>query len=53
MIQLGPQLFTVREYTQTLEGIEKTFRECHEQSYETVQISGFGPVPLCRSLGAY
>ena len=25
MIQLGPQLFTVREYTQTLEGIEKTF----------------------------
>lgn len=46
MIQLGPQLFTVREYTQTLEGIEKTFRECHEQSYETVQISGFGPVPF-------
>lgn len=46
MIQLGPQLYTVREFTQTPEGIEETFRKCHENQYETVQISGFGPLPI-------
>lgn len=46
MIKLGPQLFTVREFTQTPEGIEQTFRICHENHYETVQISGFGPLPI-------
>lgn len=46
MIQLGPQLYTVREFTQTAEGIEKTFQICHENQYETVQISGFAPLPI-------
>lgn len=46
MILLGPQLFTVREFTQTEEGIEDTFRICHENRYETVQISGFHPIPI-------
>ena len=46
MIKLGPQLYTAREYTQTPEGIEKTFRICRENNYETVQISGFGPMPI-------
>ena len=46
MIQLGPQLYTAREFTQTPEGIENTFRICHENNYETVQISGFGPLPI-------
>lgn len=44
MIKLGPQLFTARQYTQTLEGIEGVFQNCHENEYDTVQISGFGPV---------
>ena len=46
MIQLGPQLYTVREFTQTPEGIANTFRICRENKYETVQISGFGPLPI-------
>lgn len=46
MIKLGPQLYTVREFTQTPEDIENTFRICHENEYETVQISGFGPLPI-------
>ena len=46
MIQLGPQLYTVREFTQTAEGIENTFQICHENHYETVQISGFAPLPV-------
>lgn len=46
MIQLGPQLYTVREFTQTLQGIENTFRICQKSHYETVQISGFAPIPI-------
>ena len=46
MIKLGPQLYTAREYTQTPEDIEKTFSICRENNYETVQISGFGPIAI-------
>lgn len=51
MILLGPQLYTVRDFTQTEEGIENTFRLCHENAYETVQISGFKPIPISDMTG--
>ena len=45
MITLGPQLYTVREFTQTEAGIEETFRKCRDASYETVQLSGNVHIP--------
>jgi len=43
-MKLGGQLYTVRQYTQDLAGIEKTFQFCRDEGFETIQISGFGPV---------
>ncbi len=45
MIYLGPQLYTVREFTQSEAGIEETFKKCHEAGYETVQLSGNARIP--------
>ena len=41
---LGAQLFTVREFCKTIEGVAETFRKVKEIGYTSVQISGFGPV---------
>lgn len=41
---LGAQLYTVREFTQTLSGIEKSLHKVAEIGYQAIQISGFGPV---------
>lgn len=41
---VGAQLYTVRKFTQTKEGIVETFRKVSEMGYTAVQISGFGPV---------
>ena len=43
-MKLGGQLYTVRQYTQDRAGIEKTFQFCRDEGFETIQISGFGPV---------
>lgn len=39
-MRLGAQLYTVREYCNTLEGIEETFKKVADIGYEIVQMSG-------------
>ncbi|MDP7255134.1 MAG: sugar phosphate isomerase/epimerase [Planctomycetota bacterium] len=41
---LAAQLYTVRDFTQTLPEITKTLRKVADIGYHAVQISGFGPV---------
>jgi len=41
---LGAQLYTVREFTKTIEGVAQTFKKIRDIGYRQVQISGFGPV---------
>ena len=43
-MSLGAQLYTVREFTKTPEGIEKTLRRIRQMGFKTIQISAFGPV---------
>lgn len=42
MIQLGAQLYTIREFTQTPEDIEKSLRKIKALGFHSIQISGFG-----------
>ena len=41
---LGAQLFTVRQFTQTLDDIAETFSKVVAIGYPAIQISAFGPV---------
>jgi len=41
---LGAQLYTVRDYTKTLDGVAQTLQKIAQIGYKAVQISGFGPV---------
>jgi len=41
---VGAQLFTLREYTKTIEDIAVTLKKVQEIGYTAVQISAFGPV---------
>ena len=43
-MKLGAQLFSVRNATQTPEGIHETFRKIKAIGYENVQVSGTGPI---------
>lgn len=43
-MSLGAQLYTVREFTKTPEGIEKTLQRIRQMGFKTIQISAFGPV---------
>jgi sugar phosphate isomerase/epimerase len=38
----GAQLYTVREFTQTLEGVAETLKKVVDIGYTAIQISGFG-----------
>lgn len=40
--RIGAQLYTVRDYTQTADGLEETFRKLKEIGYQTVQLSAIG-----------
>ena len=42
--QVGAQLYTVREFTQTVEGMRDALRKVAEIGYKAVQVSGFGPM---------
>ena len=42
MMKLGAQLFTIREFTQTPEDIEKSLRKIKNLGFTNIQISGFG-----------
>ncbi len=39
---VGAQLYTVREFTQTLEGVAETLKKVADIGYTAIQISGFG-----------
>lgn len=41
---LAAQLYTVREFTKTLDGVAETLEKIKRIGYTAVQISGFGPV---------
>ena len=43
-LAIGAQLFTVREYTKTLDEVAKTFNRVRAIGYQAVQISAFGPM---------
>ena len=43
-ITVAAQLYTVHSFTQTVEGIENTFKRIHEDGYISAQVSGFGPI---------
>jgi len=42
--KLVAQLYTRRDFTQTPEGVRKTFLKVKEIGYNAVQVSGFGPI---------
>lgn len=42
--RVGAQLYTVRQFTQTPEGIAASMKRIREIGYKAVQVSGFGPV---------
>jgi len=41
---VGAQLYTVREFTKTAEGIAESLKKVADIGYTAIQISGFGPV---------
>jgi sugar phosphate isomerase/epimerase len=41
---LGAQLYTVRQFTKTIEGVAETLKKVAGIGYTAIQISGFGPV---------
>ncbi|HIS69375.1 MAG TPA: sugar phosphate isomerase/epimerase [Candidatus Gallacutalibacter stercoravium] len=43
-IKLGAQLYTVREFTQTPQGIEETLRKIKKMGFDVIQISAFGKI---------
>lgn len=55
--RIGAQLFTVRDYIQTVDGFEESLKKLKDIGYQTIQISGIGPVPpedvnrLCNKYG--
>ncbi len=40
----GVQLYSCREFTQTIEGVADTLKKVKDIGYKSVQVSGFGPV---------
>ncbi|MDR2569542.1 MAG: sugar phosphate isomerase/epimerase [Oscillospiraceae bacterium] len=45
VIDLGAQLYTVREFTQNERDFEETARKVADIGYKTVQVSGIGAIP--------
>lgn len=43
---IAAQLYTVREFTQTPEGIRETLRKISEIGYKSVQLSALGPIDV-------
>jgi sugar phosphate isomerase/epimerase len=41
---IGAQLYTIREFTQTVKNIDESFKKIAEIGYTCVQASGFGPI---------
>lgn len=45
MMELGAQLFTLRDYTQTEQDLDFSLGEVAKMGYKTVQLSAVGPIP--------
>ncbi|MGJ3242314.1 MAG: sugar phosphate isomerase/epimerase family protein [Opitutales bacterium] len=45
-MQIGAQLYTLREYTKTRDDLEKTFEKLAAMGFRSVQISALGPIPV-------
>jgi len=43
---VGAQLYTVRQFTKTIEAVRETLDKVAKIGYQSVQISGFGPVDM-------
>lgn len=43
-MQIGAQLYTIREYTQTPEDIAKSLKKIADIGYKTIQVSAFGEI---------
>lgn len=43
-MKIGAQLYTIREYMQTVEGVKESFQKIADIGYQTVQVSGIGPI---------
>ena len=54
-MKVGAQMYTVREYTQTVKDFAGTIKKLADIGYECVQVSGIGPIParevadICKS----
>ena len=44
-MKVGAQLYTLREYCQNVKDLDYSLGRVREIGYETVQISGVGPIP--------
>ena len=42
---LAAQLYTVREYTQSVDGFVESLKKIHAMGYRAVQVSAIGPIP--------
>ena len=45
MMELGAQMFTLRDYTQTEQDLDFSLGEVAKMGYKTVQLSAVGPIP--------
>ena len=45
MMRLGAQLFTLRDYTQTAQDLDRSLEQVARMGYQTVQVSAIGPIP--------
>jgi hypothetical protein len=43
--RIGAQLYNVRKDTQTAEEMDKALARLKEMGYQTMQVSGVGPIP--------
>ncbi|SEU18143.1 sugar phosphate isomerase/epimerase [Paenibacillus sp. NFR01] len=43
--QLAAQLYTLRHYTQTADGLRDSLRKVAAAGYRSIQVSGIGPIP--------
>lgn len=43
--RIGAQLFTLREFCQTKEGLEESFAKLEKIGYKAAQVSAIGPIP--------
>lgn len=41
---IAAQMYTLREFTQTAEGLRDSFLKVHDIGYQAVQVSGIGPI---------